>query len=91
MTIAASQNRRGTGESSEVDKRIDAKLPKHELGVNVRSRKTSHYLGLFKDNENEQRPQEESITAQAHDLSPITEGLGALDVGTYIPSPIALN
>lgn len=61
MSIAASQQRRALGDSNEVDKRIDAKmLP--ELGTNVRSRKTSHYLGLFKDNEANPKPYDDGAT-----------------------------
>lgn len=36
---------------SEIDKHVDARLPKQEIGLGVRSRKTSHYLGIFKDDE----------------------------------------
>ncbi|PNS14703.1 hypothetical protein CAC42_1725 [Sphaceloma murrayae] len=49
MTIRESQNRAVLEDGTEVDQRIDAKMPKPELGTNVRSRKTSHYLGIFKD------------------------------------------
>lgn len=49
MSIRQSQNRNVLEDGTEVDHRIDAKMPKPESGVNVRSRKTSHFLGLFKD------------------------------------------
>ncbi|KAG8630643.1 hypothetical protein KVT40_002262 [Elsinoe batatas] len=49
LTIRESQNRAVLDDGTEVDQRIDAKMPKPELGTNVRSRKTSHYLGIFKD------------------------------------------
>ena len=55
LSIAESQSKRADQEQKEVDKRIDAKMPKPELGQNARSRKTSHYLGLFKDDEVEAR------------------------------------
>ena len=48
-SIRESQNRKITDTGAELDRRIDAKMPKHEQSGNVRSRKTSHYLGLFKD------------------------------------------
>ncbi|GAM90065.1 hypothetical protein ANO11243_081050 [Dothideomycetidae sp. 11243] len=51
MSIRESQSRKILEDGVEVDRRIDAKMPKQELGTNVRSRKTSHYLGLFKDEE----------------------------------------
>ena len=55
MSIADSQ-RRKTRLELGVDKIIDAQLPKPEPSVtNVRSRKTSHYLGLFKDHQAEER------------------------------------
>ncbi|KAF1347078.1 hypothetical protein BDV97DRAFT_400951 [Delphinella strobiligena] len=56
-TIAESQ--RLANETQEMDRKIDAKLPKAEQGQNVRSRKTSHYLGLFKENEQETKKAEE--------------------------------
>ncbi|KAJ9668607.1 inositol polyphosphate kinase kcs1 [Coniosporium apollinis] len=42
---------REDGDRSRVDKKIEAKLPKVEQPAVVRSRKTSHYLGLFKEND----------------------------------------
>jgi len=51
-TIAESQRlARETQDVPDVERKIDAKMPKPEQGQNVRSRKTSHYLGLFKENE----------------------------------------
>ncbi|TKX22597.1 Inositol hexakisphosphate kinase-like protein [Elsinoe australis] len=52
MTIRESQSRTVLEDGTELDQRIDAKMPKPELGTNVRSRKTSHYLGIFKDEDN---------------------------------------
>lgn len=69
MSIAASQQRRAPGDTDEVDKRIDAKLLP-EMGSNVRSRKTSHYLGLFKDNEPEPKALDDGAIAQLHGVSP---------------------
>ncbi|KAI9795419.1 MAG: hypothetical protein M1835_005840 [Candelina submexicana] len=37
-------------DGSHVDKKIEATLTNAEPGLNARSRKTSHYLGLFKEN-----------------------------------------
>jgi hypothetical protein len=48
LSIADSQ-RRKSGAERGVDQIIDAQLPKPEPGANKRSRKTSHYLGLFRD------------------------------------------
>lgn len=42
---------REDGDRCRVDKKIEAKLPKVEQPAVVRSRKTSHYLGLFKEND----------------------------------------
>ena len=61
LSIAESQNTKNLEESKEVDKRVEAKMPKPEIGPNVRSRKTSHYLGLFKDDDVEQRHVDEPL------------------------------
>lgn len=59
MTIAETQRTRSRT-SLEVDKIIDAQLPQPEPPMaNVRSRKASHYLGLFKENEAEERRENE--------------------------------
>ena len=52
-SIAESQGRNLSSEDNDVDRKIDAKMPKIDQGLNVRSRKTSHYLGLFKDHDSE--------------------------------------
>ncbi|KAI4745006.1 SAICAR synthase-like protein [Aureobasidium sp. EXF-12298] len=52
-SIAESQGRNLNSEDNDVDRKIDAKMPKIDQGLNVRSRKTSHYLGLFKDHDSE--------------------------------------
>lgn len=55
LSIADSQRRKSRFELG-VAKIIDAQLPKAEPSIaNVRSRKTSHYLGLFRDPEQEER------------------------------------
>ena len=54
LTIAQSQRKQSHAELG-VDKLIDAQLPQQEPLVNARSRKASHYLGLFKENEAEER------------------------------------
>lgn len=55
MSIAQSQRQQIRAEYG-VDRVIDAQLPKPEQpSANVRSRKTSHYLGLFRENEAEER------------------------------------
>lgn len=66
MTIAQSQRRQSRAELG-VDKIIDAQLPQPEPPVaNVRSRKASHYLGLFKENEGTSRQQ--NVPHQLQDL-----------------------
>lgn len=79
LSIAASQSRKTFGDLTEVDKRIDAKMPKPEASANARSRKTSHYLGLFKSNEADQRPRDPEVPSPA---SPLDETeASSLDVG----------
>ena len=76
MSIAQTQNRSTTEEGKDVEKRIDAKMPKPELGQNVRSRKTSHYLGLFKDNVGQTAEAQDSfIIPSDSDLSPVSDSL----------------
>lgn len=59
LSIMASQRRQSRTELG-VDTHIDAQLPPAEPPMsNVRSRKASHYLGLFKENEAEERKQSE--------------------------------
>ena len=54
LSIAESQRRQSRAENG-VDQIIDAQLPPAESTAPVRSRKTSHYLGLFKDHDTEER------------------------------------
>lgn len=70
-TIAQSQGRKNSAEAgSDVDRKIDAKMPKLEPpGVNVRSRKTSHYLGLFKDDDAEKRRADEKDRDKAKEAT----------------------
>lgn len=66
MTIAQSQRRQSKAELGE-DEVIDAQLPTPEApAINVRSRKASHYLGLFKENEGSSRQQH--VTHKLQDL-----------------------
>jgi len=71
-TIAESQRpARETQDVPDVERKIDAKMPKPEQGQNVRSRKTSHYLGLFKENEQQvkkDKPQDGLVSiGEGHD------------------------
>jgi len=66
MSIAQSQRRQSRAELGE-DQVVDAQLPPPEVAaVNVRSRKASHYLGLFKENEGSSRQQH--VTHKLQDL-----------------------
>ncbi|KAJ9632257.1 inositol polyphosphate kinase kcs1 [Taxawa tesnikishii (nom. ined.)] len=73
MTIADSQRKSNVGEAVEVDKRIDAKLPKSDQGANVRSRKASHYLGLFKDNDVDHKRRDEITALKTPELEDVKE------------------
>lgn len=65
MTIAQSQRRLSRAELGEEEDVVDAQLPLPEgPAVNVRSRKASHYLGLFKENEGSSRQQHVSHKLQ---------------------------
>ena len=59
----AGAHRSRSGESSHVDKKIEATLPNVEQPLAVRSRKASHYLRLFKENDaaEEQKRREERV------------------------------
>ena len=68
MSIVESQRKQSRVEHG-VDKIIDAQMPRPEpAATHVRSRKTSHSLGLFKDHEVEERRQDEK-----HKLDKIPE------------------
>ena len=61
MSIIESQRAQSRAEHG-IDQIIDAQLPRQEpSGSNVRSRKTSHLLGLFKDHEVDERRQDEKL------------------------------
>ncbi|KAK4918584.1 inositol polyphosphate kinase kcs1 [Elasticomyces elasticus] len=67
LTIAQSQRRQSRAEIG-VDKVVDARMPRAEASaVNLRSRKGSHYLGLFRENEAEERRQADKQKGGAHD------------------------
>ncbi|KAF2771447.1 SAICAR synthase-like protein [Teratosphaeria nubilosa] len=71
MTIAQSQRRQSKVEMG-IDNVIDARLPLADAAaMNVRSRKASHYLGLFRENEAEiERPSDRKKSrAKQGDLS----------------------
>lgn len=55
MTIAQSQRQASGTSQQDVEKVIDAHLPQPEPVANPRSRKASHYLGLFRENEQEEK------------------------------------
>lgn len=68
LTIAQSQRRQSKVELGDDTEIIDAQLPQPELpAVNVRSRKASHYLGLFKENDGTSRGQQH-VTHKLQDL-----------------------
>ena len=69
-SIAESQGRNLNSEDNDVDRKIDAKLPKIDQGLNVRSRKTSHYLGLFKDHDSEHEKRREKKDKAKHTEEP---------------------
>lgn len=78
----------GNGEEpgSSVDKKIEATLPRAEQAVVARSRKTSHLLGIFKQNEpsaepkKDEKPQQEKIAedegqgSEPTDAAPLFNG-----------------
>ncbi|PPJ56662.1 hypothetical protein CBER1_01767 [Cercospora berteroae] len=59
LTIAQSQRKASTTVRDDVDKVINAQLPQPEPVAAVRSRKASHYLGLFRENEQEEKRETE--------------------------------
>ncbi|KAK5117281.1 hypothetical protein LTR62_005898 [Meristemomyces frigidus] len=58
MTIAQSQRRQSRVEIG-VDRVVDARMPAEAAPMNLRSRKGSHYLGLFRENEAEEKRQQD--------------------------------
>lgn len=70
MTIAESQRKPSRVTELDMDKIIDAQLPQPEPSANVRSRKASHYLGLFRENDQEERREKErQMAARSRDVS----------------------
>ncbi|KAK6001076.1 hypothetical protein QM012_003159 [Aureobasidium pullulans] len=65
-SIAESQGRNLGLEDNDMDRKIDAKMPKIDQGLNVRSRKTSHYLGLFKDHDSEHEKRRDKKDKEKH-------------------------
>ncbi|KAI6791440.1 hypothetical protein KC327_g17615, partial [Hortaea werneckii] len=90
MTIAQSQRRQSKAEIG-VDKVVDARMPRPE--VNVRSRKASHYLGLFRENEAEEQRQADlqkhRQLQEAQSDSALDEELDEEDLESYqVPSNV---
>jgi inositol-hexakisphosphate kinase len=77
-SIAESQGRNLNPEDNDVDRKIDAKMPKIDQGLNVRSRKTSHYLGLFKDHDSEHEKRRDKKDRPKHTEEPQDKGQSAL-------------
>jgi inositol-hexakisphosphate kinase len=73
-SIAESQGRNLNPEDNDVDRKIDAKMPKIDQGLNVRSRKTSHYLGLFKDHDSEHEKRRDKKDRAKHTEEPQDKG-----------------
>src|SRR5207245_899928 len=72
----AGSHRSRSGDPSHVDKKIEATLPKTEPPASAaRSRKSSHYLRLFRENDaaEEQRRREERLK-QLHTLDKSVPG-----------------
>ncbi|KAI4718548.1 SAICAR synthase-like protein [Aureobasidium sp. EXF-10727] len=65
-SIAESQGRNLNSDDNDVDRKIDAKMLKIDQGLNVRSRKTSHYLGLFKDHDSEHEKRRDKKDKEKH-------------------------
>lgn len=80
-TIAQSQ--RMQTDAEDVDRKIDAKI-KPEPAQNVRSRKTSHYLGLFQENEQEVKKVEEKTKDKLPELDSVAESRDDSVIGMYI-------
>lgn len=63
MTIAQSQRKQSLAEIG-VDKVVDARMPRSGQASNARSRKASHYLGLFRENEVDEKRQADKQRAK---------------------------
>ncbi|KAK7534621.1 hypothetical protein IWX49DRAFT_581751 [Phyllosticta citricarpa] len=77
------------GSGTRVDKKIEATLPKAEPSAAARSRKASHYLGLFKENDaalDQKKREKDRSTTDA-----VNEGrdVSAVSHGGYPPTPKA--
>ncbi|KAK5136606.1 hypothetical protein LTR08_002620 [Meristemomyces frigidus] len=90
MTIAQSQRRQSQVEV-DVDKVVEARIPRQEVPSNARSRKASHYLGLFRENDAAEKRQADKQRAKdlqdAQDDVTIREGAEEEDEKTPNTSP----
>ncbi|QIW98504.1 hypothetical protein AMS68_004022 [Peltaster fructicola] len=71
LTIAESQRTQAKTDNG-LGSVIDAQLPQPDQMANVRSRKASHYLGLFKENEAEEKRHRKDQEKE-HDLHDLTQ------------------
>ncbi|KAG9543534.1 SAICAR synthase-like protein, partial [Aureobasidium melanogenum] len=98
-SIAESQGRNLALADNDVDRKIDAKMPKIDQGLNVRSRKTSHYLGLFKDHDSEHEKRRDKKDKEKHVEEPQEKDQQVLSAinerndhnTTEVPPSIAVN
>ncbi|KAK7536009.1 uncharacterized protein J3D65DRAFT_627080 [Phyllosticta citribraziliensis] len=77
------------GSGTRVDKKIEATLPKAEPSVAARSRKASHYLGLFKENEAAQEQKKREKDRSAIDFSNDGRDAPAVSHDGHPPTPKA--
>ncbi|KAK5165424.1 inositol polyphosphate kinase kcs1 [Saxophila tyrrhenica] len=92
MSIAESQMRKSMVEHG-VEQSIDAQLPRQEQSVaNARSRKTSHYLGLFRDHEKtDQRTNEQQDTSRKREVMRSRSDERTLDQAAEQKLPASLD
>lgn len=88
LTMSAHQGVK-EGSATRVDKKIEATLPKAEPSAAARSRKASHYLGLFKENEAAQEQKKRERHPSTLDISNEGRDASALPHDGHPPTPKA--
>ncbi|KAL8940072.1 MAG: hypothetical protein Q9216_003010 [Gyalolechia sp. 2 TL-2023] len=88
--VQEEKRNRSSSRSGRVEKRIEATLAKAEPSSTARSRKSSHLLGLFKDNQVQEprKPAEKQAALSAQDLIPKEDRSGSAFSQSSVQGPI---
>ncbi|MCJ1311944.1 hypothetical protein MMC25_005618 [Agyrium rufum] len=86
MRRRPSEKRRRSSSRDNVEKRIEATLANEELIPNPRSRKASHYFGLFKENTTAKEPKKKDKQTEQGESTQLEEDQEVKDRNHFLPS-----